>query len=173
MPTIFFFGSLAPLNLIVSALCTPALNLKQKAEKTLTPFPRAGQFPRPTNDFVRRESLLVNLEFWIIAWPLIHTSSGAINFFSDSHVSRYNFETSEGMLRSILERCPTKVRGCVDGFAQALTQEEHVERTLAESTKPPRAIYDFQEAIFIDEARRANATRRTVKLAPAGRRAAE
>jgi hypothetical protein len=99
MPAIFFFGSLT------------LLNLKQKAEKTLIPFPRAGQFPRPTNDFVRRESLLVNLEFWIIAWPLIHTSSGAINFLSDSHASRYNFETLEGMLRSIPKYRPTKARG--------------------------------------------------------------
>ena len=33
----------------------------------------------------------MHLEFWIIASPLMHKSSRAINFFSDSHASRYNF----------------------------------------------------------------------------------
>jgi len=51
-PAIFFFGSLTLLNLIVSALSAwPALNLKQKAEKTLIPFTRAAQLPSPGNDF--------------------------------------------------------------------------------------------------------------------------
>ena len=91
---IFFFGSLTLLNLIVSALsASPALNLKQKAEKTLMPLTRAAQLPGPGNDFGCRESFLVNLEFWIIALPLMHTSSRAINFFSDSHASRYDFGT--------------------------------------------------------------------------------
>jgi hypothetical protein len=35
-----------------------------KAEKTLIPFPRTAQLPKPTNDFRCRESFLVNLEFW-------------------------------------------------------------------------------------------------------------
>jgi hypothetical protein len=73
---IFSFGSLTLLNLIVSAFSAkPALNLKQKAEKTLIPFTRAAQLPSPGNDFACRESFLVNLEFWIIASPLMHTSS--------------------------------------------------------------------------------------------------
>jgi len=38
----------------------------------------------------------------------MHTSSGAINFISDSHPSRYNFETLEGMLRGVSEYRPTK-----------------------------------------------------------------
>ena len=46
----------------------------------------------------------------------MHTSSGAINFLSDSHASRYNFETLEGMLRSIPERCPTKASVRVTGL---------------------------------------------------------
>lgn len=50
------------LNLIASTLGSqPALNLKQKAEKTLVPLPRAAQLLRPAKP---RESLLVNLEFW-------------------------------------------------------------------------------------------------------------
>jgi len=52
----------------------------------------------------------VNLEFRIIASPLLHTSSGAINFICDSHPSRYNFETLEGMLRSVSEYRPTKAK---------------------------------------------------------------
>jgi len=31
----------------------------------------------------------------------MHMSSGASNFISDSHASRYNFGTLEGMLRSV------------------------------------------------------------------------
>jgi hypothetical protein len=58
----------------------------------------------------------VNLEFWIIASPVMHTSSGAINFISDSHASRYNFETSQGTLRIIPERCPTKASVRVTGL---------------------------------------------------------
>ena len=73
---IFFFGSLKLLNLIVSSLRTyPALNLEQKAEKALIPFPRAAQLPRPANDIACRESFLVNWEFWITASLLVHTSS--------------------------------------------------------------------------------------------------
>jgi hypothetical protein len=94
MPATFFFGSLTLLNLIVSTLCTyPALNLKQKAEKTLIPFPRAGQLPKPTNDFRCRESFLVNFEFWEVASFVLHTSSRAFNFVLDSHTSCYNFGT--------------------------------------------------------------------------------
>ena len=73
---IFFFGSLKLLNLIVSSLRTyPSLNLEQKAEKALIPFPRAAQLPRPANDIACRESFLVNWEFWIIASLLVHSSS--------------------------------------------------------------------------------------------------
>jgi hypothetical protein len=73
---IFFFGSLKLLNLIVSSLRTyPALNLEQKAEKALIPFPRAAQLPRPANDIACRESFLVNWEFWITASLLVHTYS--------------------------------------------------------------------------------------------------
>jgi hypothetical protein len=46
----------------------------------------------------------------------MHSSSGAINFISDSHASRYNFETSQGMLRTIPERCPTKASARVTGL---------------------------------------------------------
>ena len=46
----------------------------------------------------------------------MHTSSGAINFLSDSHTSRYNFETLEGMLKGIPERCPTKASVRVTGL---------------------------------------------------------
>jgi len=46
----------------------------------------------------------------------MHTSSGAINFISDSHASRYNFGTLEAMLRSIPERCPTKASVRVTGL---------------------------------------------------------
>jgi len=73
---IFFFGSLTLLNLVVSTLFAwLALNLQQKAEKTLISFGRAAQYPEPTNDFGCRESLRANLQFWIIASPLMHTSS--------------------------------------------------------------------------------------------------
>ena len=69
---IFFFGTLKLLNLIVSSPCTyPALNLEQKAEKALIPFPRAVQLPRPANDIACRESFLVNWEFWrVVAFSL-------------------------------------------------------------------------------------------------------
>ena len=78
---IFFFGSLTLLKVIVSILFSqPALNLKQKAEKTLISFRRAAQLPRPANHLGCRESLLVNLEFWIIASPLMHKSSGSNQF---------------------------------------------------------------------------------------------
>ena len=73
---IFFFGSLKVLNLIVSSLCTyPALNLEQKAEKALIPFPGAVQLPTPAKDIACRESFLVNWEFWITASLLVHTYS--------------------------------------------------------------------------------------------------
>ena len=40
----------------------------------------------------------------------MHTSSGAINFICDSHPSRYNFETLEGMLRSVPKYRQSKAR---------------------------------------------------------------
>src|SRR6516165_10087689 len=81
MLAILFIGSLRLLNLIVSPLCAKsALNLKQKAEKTLIPFLRAAQLPRPTKDFACRDGVLVNFGFWIIVLPLAHKASLANQF---------------------------------------------------------------------------------------------
>jgi hypothetical protein len=64
-------GSLRPPKLIVSTLSTKlALNLKQKAEKTLIGVSPAVQLFRPTKDFGCRESFLVNLGFCIVALHL-------------------------------------------------------------------------------------------------------
>jgi len=41
----------------------------------------------------------------------MHMSSGAINFISDSHASRYNFGTLEGMLRDGTEAVPLEMNG--------------------------------------------------------------
>jgi len=51
----------------------------------------------------------------------MHTSSGAINLISDSHASRYNFETLEGTLRSVPEAF--SVQGEVGDFKSL----EHVQ----------------------------------------------
>jgi hypothetical protein len=63
----------------------------------------------------------------------MHTSSWAINFISDSHTSRYNFETFEGEGKG------------ASPSVQALTREEKVERTLSESTKPR----ELNSALFL------------------------
>ena len=101
---ISLFGSLTPLNLIVSTLFTqPVLNLEQKAEKTLIPFPRATQLSGPRNDFGRRESLLLNLESWIIASP--HDAHVLLRnqfYLRFAHVT-LQFRLMEGMLRSVPE----------------------------------------------------------------------